>query len=260
MSSLTVHRGGPVATLTLDRPQARNSLEPGLIGEITDAYRTLGGDAEVRVIVMTGAGSAFCAGADINWMREAAAQSEDESREGSAAAAAMFEAVDSCPKAVIGRVNGAAIGGGAGLVACTDVAIADCSAAFAFSEARLGVIAAVISPYVLRRIGPGPARALYTTARRFDAAEALRIGLVHEVVDADGLDGAVAAAVADVLACSPAAIAESKRLVRDATAGLRLPDLADRLAAARRSPDGQEGLAAFLEKRRPAWAPSEPSS
>lgn len=260
MSGLTLDRQGAVATVTLDRPEARNALEPGLMGELTALFGQIASDPALRVVVLTGAGSAFCAGADVNWMRAAAALPEQQNRAESGVAAAMFEAVDACPKAVIARVNGAALGGGAGLVACADVAIAADSAPFAFSEARLGVIAAVISPYVLRRIGPGHTRALYTTARRFGADEALRVGLVHQVVAADGLDSAVAAAVADLLACSPSAIAESKRLVRDATAALTLHDLPQRLAAARTSPDGQEGLAAFLEKRRPAWAPPDPSS
>jgi methylglutaconyl-CoA hydratase len=165
----------------------------------------------------------------------------------------MFSGIDACPKPVIARVNGHALGGGAGLVACADVAISVDTATFGFTEARLGLIPAMISPYVLRAVGPRRARELFVSGRRFGAAEALEFGLVHQVVTADRLDTAVASAAAEIARCGPAAIAESKRLVRDATMSLALPDLAERIAAVRSSPEGQEGLTAFLEKRDPAW-------
>jgi methylglutaconyl-CoA hydratase len=165
----------------------------------------------------------------------------------------MFETIDSFPKPVIARVNGHALGGGIGLVACADIAITVPGAMFGFSEVRLGLIPAMISPYVLRAIGPGHARALFTSGRRFGAAEARSLGLVHAVVEPDDLDAAVADAAADMLRGGPVAIAEAKRLIRDATAPLALPDLAERLAALRAGPEGQEGLTAFLEKRDPGW-------
>jgi methylglutaconyl-CoA hydratase len=165
----------------------------------------------------------------------------------------MFETVDACLKPVVARVNGAALGGGIGLVACADIAVAAEGAVFGFSEVRLGVIPAMISPYILRSIGPGHARALFTSGRRFDAAEAHRLGLVHHVVPAQELDDAVAATCAELLRAGPHAVAASKRLIRDATSGLALPDLAERLADLRARPEAQEGLSAFLEKRDPHW-------
>jgi methylglutaconyl-CoA hydratase len=169
---------------------------------------------------------------------------------------AAFEAIDACPKAVVARVHGPAIGGGAGLVACADVAIASRDALFAFAEARLGVIPALISPYVLRRLGAGHTRALFTSAVPFGADEASRYGLVHRVVSPGDLDAAVGDAVGAFLACGPEAIAAAKRLIRDATASVALHDLPQRIVAARASTEGQEGMAAFLEKRPPKWSAS----
>ena len=260
MSDLILERDGALATVSLDRPAVRNALNPSLIGELTDLFGRLAGDPELRVIVLTGAGDVFCAGADVGWMRDSRDLSQQDNAADAAALAAMFDAIDRCPKPVIARVNGSALGGGAGLVACADLAIAARTAGFAFSEARLGLIPAVISPYVLRRIGPGATRALFVTARRFTAEEAARLGLVDDVVAAGDLDAAVRVAAEGLLFCAPEAIAECKRLVREASAGLALGDLPERIAAARSSAEGQEGLTAFLEKRRPAWAPSEPSS
>jgi len=252
VSAVRLERRGPVVTLTIDRPQVRNALGLELFVELTQLFRALAVD-DTRVIVLTGAGDAFCAGADIEWMRRSRQLSADENIADAAAARHMWEAIDGCPKAVVARVNGAALGGGAGLVAVADVAVAAEGAVFGFTEARLGLIPATISPYVLRRIGPGNARALFVSGRRFGAAEALRIGLVHRVVEPAGLDAAVTEAVDDLLACGPVAIAESKRLVRDATAGLVLDDLPVRLASVRAAPEAQEGLSAFLEKHPPGW-------
>jgi methylglutaconyl-CoA hydratase len=167
--------------------------------------------------------------------------------------AAAFDAIDACPKAVIARVNGPAIGGGAGLVACADVAIAVEGTRFAFAEARLGLLPASIAPYVVRRIGPGHARELFTSGRPFDAEEARSLGLVHHVVAAEDLDARVETLAESFLACGPEAIARNKRLLRDMTAALALPDLPDRIAEARASDEGQEGATAFLEKRPPRW-------
>jgi methylglutaconyl-CoA hydratase len=255
VSELSITRSGGIATVTLDRPQVRNALAPALIAELAGTFASLATD-DVRVVVLTGAGGAFCAGADIEWMRASRDLSEAENVADASAAQAMLEAVDACPKPVVARVNGAAIGGGAGLVACADIAVAVESAVFAFSEARLGLLPAMVSPYVLRAIGPGHTRELFVSARRFSAMEAHRVGLVHQVVPAEQLDDAVALVVHELMACGPAAIAQCKRLVRDATAAAVLPDLAQRIAAARAGAEGQEGLAAFLEKRSPSWAPS----
>jgi methylglutaconyl-CoA hydratase len=252
VSEVVLSSVGGVTTLTMNRPEVRNAIGPSLIAELTQCFAALAAD-DSRVLVLTGAGGAFSAGADIEWMRASRDLSEQQNVADANAAAALFSSIDACPKPVIARINGHALGGGAGLVACADLAIAVDTATFGFTEARLGLIPAMISPYVLRAIGPRRARELFVSGRRFGADEALEIGLVHRVVAADELDAAVASAAAEIARCGPVAIAESKRLVRDATASLTLPDLAERIAAVRSSPEGQEGLTAFLEKRDPAW-------
>jgi methylglutaconyl-CoA hydratase len=252
VTEILLERDGPVTTLTLNRPEMRNAIGPSLIAQLTQLFQALAMD-ETRVIVLTGAGSAFSAGADIDWMRQSRDLPPDQNVADAAAARTMFERIDACPKPVIARVNGHALGGGVGFVACADIAIAVPDATFGLTEVRLGLIPAMISPYVLRAIGPGHARALFTSGRRFGAAEAQQLGLVHAVVEPDRLDAAVAEAAGEMLRGGPVAVAEAKRLVRDATASLALPDLAERIAAVRAGPEGQEGLTAFLEKRDPAW-------
>ena len=253
MSDVRVERDGAVVTLTLDRPDRRNALDPGLLTSLAGAIDEVSSDESVRVVVLTGAGSAFSAGADLDWMRASRALSSAENRADAAAMAAAFDTVDRCPKAVIARVNGPAIGGGAGLVACADVAVAVQGTRFAFAEVRLGLLPATIAPYVVRAIGPGHARELFTSGRPFDAEEARSLGLVHRVAAPDDLDAAVTDAVRDFLACAPGAVTANKRLVRDLTASLTLTDLPDRIAEARAGSEGQEGLAAFVEKRDPVW-------
>jgi methylglutaconyl-CoA hydratase len=253
VSEIVLTRDGPVATLTLNRPEVRNAIGPSLIAQVTQLFQALAID-DTRVIVLTGAGDVFSAGADIDWMRASRDLPPERNVADAAMARGMFEAIDACPKPVIARVNGHALGGGAGLVACADVAVAVHGARFGFTEVRLGLIPAMISPYVLRSIGPGHTRALFTTGRRFDAQEALDLGLVHRLADPADLDAAVSEVAADFLASGPVAIAAAKRLVRDATAGLSLPDLAERIAEVRAGPEGQEGLSAFLEKRGPGWS------
>lgn len=254
MSGLVVSRDGAVATVTLDRADRRNALDPALLDELAGTFGDLGADADVRVVVVRGAGPAFCAGADLEHM----AASRDLSREDNIAdaegMAAAFAAVDSCPKAVVAQVHGFAFGGGAGLVACADVAVTAAGTTFAFSEVRLGLLPATISPYVLRAIGPGATRALFTTGRRFDAEEALRLGLVHEVVAEDRLEAAVAGVVGALLEAGPEAIAACKRLVREATSSLVLADLPERIALARTGAEAREGVTAFLERRSPEWS------
>jgi enoyl-CoA hydratase/carnithine racemase len=259
VSGVRLDRNGLVATLTLDRPDARNALDRELMIELTQMFSTLAYDG-TRVIVLTGAGTAFCAGADIEWMRRARDLDQDENVADAGIARNLFETIDACPRAVIAQVNGPALGGGSGLVACADVAVAVSDAKFGFTETRLGLIPATISPYVLRTIGPGHARALFTTGERFGAERALQIGLVHSVVERDRIEHAVADYVLHYLACGPDAIAASKQLVRDATAAMTLPDLAERLAITRAGNEAREGLDAFLGKRPPAWSPESPAS
>ena len=253
MSALEVVRDGAVATVTLNRPDRRNALDPALLEALTDAFGELATDPAVRVVVLRGAGPAFCAGADLDWMAASRELSREENVADAERMAAAFEAVDACPKAVVAGVHGAAFGGGAGLVACADVAIAAEDTTFAFSEVRLGLVPATISPYVLRSLGPGATRALFTTGRRLDAEEALRLGLVHQVASEDGLEDALAEVVHALLASGPEAVAACKRLVREAAAGT-LDDLPERIALARTGAEGREGVTAFLERRSPSWS------
>lgn len=251
MSALRIERDGPVLRVTLAKPERRNAFDAALIAELTEAFADAG---DARAVVLAGEGPSFCAGADVEWQRSSIDLGYEENVEDALRLYRMLEAVDECPAPVVARVHGYALGGGSGLVACVDVAVAGEDAVFGFSEVRLGIIPAVISPFVLSRIGPGPARRLFLTGERFDAATALRVGLVHEV--AADLDGAVERVVADLLAGGPEAVRAAKRLVRERPAGIETA----RIAAERRtSPEGQDGLRAFLEKRAPAWR-SESSS
>lgn len=254
MSPLDVSRTGAVATVTLERPDRLNALDPSLLDALTEGFTSLAGDADVRVIVLQGAGSAFCAGADIEHMAASAELAFDDNVRDAERMASAFEAVDATPKAVVARVHGYAFGGGAGLVACADWAVAAVGTTFAFSEVRLGLLPATISPYVLRSIGPRWTRGLFTSGRRFDAEEAHRLGLVHEVVADDELDARVQAAVDGFLDAGPEAVASCKRLVRETTASLSLDDLPERIALARTGAEGREGVAAFLERRSPSWS------
>lgn len=257
---LSIARSDSVATVTLNRPAVHNALNDALIGEIERCFRVLGTDPGVRVVVLTGAGRSFCAGADVNWMRAAAAYSEEENRADALNLVRMLESVDGCPKPVVARVNGAALGGGAGLVAACDLAIASETARFAFSEVRLGIVPATISPFVIRRIGPGAARAHFLLGEQFDAAEARRIALVFRTARPDELDAEVERIVQSLLAGGPAAQAAIKVMLRAFTSGKTPPDevaeyTAGVIAERRASPEGQEGLRAFLERRLPAWIP-----
>lgn len=255
---LSVMQDHGIAAVTLDRPEARNALNAALIAAFRDTIARLGADDTVRVIVVTGAGESFCAGADIATMRDAAQLSEEENIADARNLAAMLGTLDRCPKPTIARVNGAAIGGGAGLVACCDLAIAADRAQFAFTEVRLGIAPAVISPFVVAKIGPSQARALFLTGERFDAAHARAIGLVHEVVPVDNLDAAIARQADNLLHGGPHAQTAIKALVRDVAAGRAGTDeTAALIAHLRTSPEGQEGLRSFLERRPPAWKPKD---
>jgi methylglutaconyl-CoA hydratase len=251
MAALRVERDGGVLRVTLARPEQRNAFDAALIAQLAEAFVDVG---RAHAVVLAGDGPSFCAGADVEWQRSSIDLSYDENVADAMRLYRMLEAVDGCPAPLVARVQGHALGGGSGLVACADIVVAAENAVFGFSEVRLGIVPAVISPFVVPRIGVGAARRLFLTGERFDAATALRIGLVHEV--ADDLDAAVESVLAGLLAGGPEAVRAAKRLVLERPEG----DETARIAAARRtSPEGQDGLRAFLEKRPPVWR-SESSS
>ena len=242
---LRTETDGPVVRLTLDRPDVRNAFNETLIRALTEAFAGL--PSGTRAVVLSGEGKAFCAGGDLEWMRQAASYSEEQNFEDAMRLAELFQAIADCPACVIARIHGAAFGGGCGLVAASDVAIAREDSLFAFSEARLGLIPATISNFVIPKIGHGNARWLFTTAETFDAPTALRVGLVHDVVSAESLDAAIAKRVEAVLKCGPQAVASAKRVCTKGPYPLQ--DSARALAAARSGAEGMEGVAAFLEQR-----------
>lgn len=256
--SLQLLREGPVARLRLDRAQLHNAFDAGLIAGLTDALEDLARDATIRVVVLEGAGPSFSAGADLNWMRGMAAASEAENREDSLRLARLMRTLDELPKPTIARVHGAAFGGGVGLVACCDIAIATPEAKFGLTESKLGLLPAVISPYVIAAIGARQARRWFATGELFDAATALQIGLLHGVVPASELDAAVDRQIALILKAGPRACAQAKALVRRVAGETdrdRLDaDNASLIAQLRVSPEGQEGLSAFLDKRKAHWS------
>ena len=244
MSGLRIERDGDVLRITLAKPERRNAFDAELIRELTEAFGAVG---DARAVVLAGDGPSFCAGADVEWQRASIDLSYDENVEDALRLYRMCETIDRCPLPVVARVHGYALGGGSGLVACADVALAAPDAVFGFSEVKLGIIPAVISPFVLPKIG-AHARRYFLTGERFDAETALRIGLVHDVT-AD-LDEAVSRVVDELLTSAPEAVRAAKELVRNRPAG----DETARVAATLRSGDeGQEGLRAFLEKRKPGW-------
>jgi methylglutaconyl-CoA hydratase len=245
-----------VATVVLARPDSHNALNAALIEELTRCFEEISDDDGVRVVVLAGEGRSFCAGADIGYMRETATFSYEENLEDARRLAMMYWTIDECPKPLVARVQGAAMGGGAGLVAVADVVVTDAEAWFAFSEVRLGIAPASISPFVVRKIGPSHARSLFVTGERFDAERAHEIGLVHRVVSREGLDAAVEQKVAELLQGGPVAQATIKALLRrlETTEPMEAPGLTARvISELRTGEEGQEGLAAFLEKREPGW-------
>jgi methylglutaconyl-CoA hydratase len=267
--AVRVEWSGPrraVARVTIARPDVRNALSADVIEGLAAAFSGLANESPeaLRAVVLAGDGRAFCAGADVAWMQAATRMTRDENEAQAATLGRLFLSIDACPVPVVARVQGPALGGGAGLLCVADVVIAEAAAVTGFPEVRLGLAAATIAPYVIRRIGEGQARALFTTGLRIDAREAQRVGLVHWVVDGiEALDAAVDEAVGGILAGGPTAVRAAKALVRDLALGqagppARYPEaMASRLAERRASPESAEGLAAFLEKRRPAWAPGE---
>lgn len=258
---LLVRRDGPVEHLTLNRPDVRNAFNEHVIAELTAWAAQAGADESLRVVVLAGAGKVFCAGADLAWMSKMVGYSREENLRDAGEMARMFAALDSLPKPLIGRIHGAALGGGCGLAAVCDSAIAEDQAVFGFTEVKLGILPAVISPYALAKIGRSAARELFLTGARFSAARAKEIGLVHAVVPAGELDRTVDEYVRELLKAGPQAVAAAKALIpqvwpRPASEASSLT--ADAIATRRVSPEAQEGMKAFLEKRKADWVRDAP--
>jgi methylglutaconyl-CoA hydratase len=254
---LAIRREGAIAHVALARPEVRNAFNAELIAQMHAAFDQLDADAGVRAVVLSGEGKTFCGGADIQWMRGSLELSREANLEDARAMSRMFRAIDTLRKPLIGRIHGAALGGGSGLVACCDVAIASSDTLFGFTETKLGIMPAVISPFVLAKIGLSHARALALTGERFDAARALAIGLVHEVVPSEAdLDAAIERVVREVRSASPTGVAATKALfarVSEEAYDATLETTAQAIAAQRTSAEGQDGLRAFLEKRPASW-------
>jgi methylglutaconyl-CoA hydratase len=245
VSALRIERDGTLLRITLARPERRNAFDAALIRELTEAFTDVG---DARAVLLAGDGKSFCAGADVDWQRSAIDLSYEENVEDALRLYGMLETIDSCPTPVVARVQGYALGGGSGLVCCTDIAVAAPDAVFGFSEVKLGIVPAVISPFVWPRIGTAAARRFFLTGERFDAETALQFGLVHEV--AQDLDQAIERVAAELLSAGPEATRAAKQLIRDRPGSEEAAQLAAKL---RTSPEGQEGLRAFLDKRPAAW-------
>ena len=260
-AQLRVDVNDTVAVVVLARPDVHNAFDETLIAELTRTLAALDADPGVRVVVLAGQGKSFCAGADLNWMQRMAGYGHAENLADAGALANMLATLDRMAKPTIARVHGAAYGGGVGLVACCDIAIAAQEATFSLSEAKLGLIPATVGPYVVAAIGARQARRYFLSAERFTAAEALRIGLVHDVVPGDAIDERLDTLIDALLVAGPRAQAESKALIRSVAArridDAVIADTVEWIAGVRASPEGREGVAAFLERRRPAWLPKE---
>ena len=257
MNTLDIQIDGRVAKVFLNRPEVRNAFNDGVITELAETFTRLGQDPGVRVIVLGGHGKAFCAGAELNWMKSMAGYGWEDNRADATRLAEMLWAIYSCPLPVVGRLHGDCYAGGMGLAACCDVLVAAEGMHFCLSEARLGLLPATISPYVMRAMGEQAARRYFITAERFSAAQAREMGFVHELVAPDALDAKVDEIVALLVANGPAAVKACKRLVQDFAGREITPDLraetARRIADIRASDEGREGVQAFLNKREPAW-------
>lgn len=255
--TLEIRQEQGVATVTLNRPAVRNAFNETSIAELTQAFRALDADPSVRAVVLAARGPAFCAGADLNWMKKMAGYTREENLADAAGLAAMLRAIHDCGKPVVARVQGDCYAGGMGLAAACDIVVAAESAHFCLSEVRIGLIPATISPYVIRAMGEQAARRYFITAERFSASQAQRMGLVHECVPDDALDEAVNGLLKSLLAASPDAVVAAKRLVRDvagqAVSDALVDDTVARIADIRASEQGREGVSAFLEKRKPSW-------
>ena len=257
MNHLTIHVEALVATVTLNRPDVRNAFNEQAIADITLAFDSLGRNDIVRAIVLAANGPAFCAGADLNWMKKMAGYSHAENSEDAGKLADMLRTIYLCPKPVVAKVQGDCYAGGMGLVAACDIAVSASAACYCLSEVKLGLIPATISPYVIKAMGENAARRYFLTAERFSAQEAHRIGFVHDVVAAESLDAHVDAIVKALVTSSPNAVREAKVLVRDVTGkavdAALVMDTAERIANIRATDEGREGVASFLEKRKPSW-------
>lgn len=255
--TLTVEFAGHVATVTLNRPEVRNAFNETMIADVTAAFTALGARDDVRAIVLAGNGKAFCAGADLNWMRRMAGYSDAENRADALRLAQMLSAVYRCPKPVVARVQGDAYAGGMGLVCAADIVVAVETANFCLSEARLGLMPATIAPYVIRALGEQASRRYFVTAEAFDCATARRLGFVSEAVNADALDATVRRITDALVANSPNAVRECKQLVQDIAGqtidAALIEDTAIRIARIRASDEGRDGVSSFLEKRTPRW-------
>jgi methylglutaconyl-CoA hydratase len=256
-STLKIDITHRVAIVWMARAEVRNAFNETTIAELTETFRALGADPEGRAIVLAAEGPAFCAGADLDWMRRMAQYSNDENRADALKLATMLRTIHECPKPVIARIHGPAFAGGVGLVAACDIAVASITAEFCLTETKLGLIPATIAPYVMRAMGANQARRYFLTAEKFDAGEAYRIGLVHNIAPPEALDGAINELLGALMLTSAEAVTEAKRLVRDLAFrpidDALVADTAERIAAIRQSVDGREGIASFLEKRKPRW-------
>jgi len=257
VSGLAIERDGAVARVWLDRPERRNAFDAELIAALHATFSSFAAEESLRAVVLAGRGAAFCAGADLDWMRASGELTHEHNVADAERAAAMFAAVDSCPVPVVARVHGAALGGGTGLACCCDIVLAREDARFGFTEVRLGLIPATIGPFALARIGRSQARALFLTGELFDARHAREIGIVHEVhADDRALDGAVERTLAALLSGGPAAVRAAKALIaglRDGDPATQSMHAAEALARRRASEEGREGIAAFLDRREPDW-------
>jgi len=255
--TLAIEITDKVATLTLNRPDVRNAFNEITIAELSLAFNDLGENENVRAIVLAANGPAFCAGADLNWMKKMAGYSHSENSEDASKLAEMLRTIYECPKPVVAKVQGDCYAGGMGLVAACDIAVVATSASFCLSEVKLGLIPATISPYVIKAMGEQAARRYFLTAEKFSAQEAHRIGFAHDIVAPEALDSHVAAIVKALVTSSPNAVREAKVLVRDipgrAIDSAMVVDTAERIAKIRASEEGREGVASFLEKRKPTW-------
>ena len=256
--TITTQRDGPVEYLTLNRPDVRNAFNEQAIEELTQWTAGIRERSrDLRAVVLGGAGQVFCAGADLSWMSRMIHYTEEENLRDAMAMSRMFAALDELPMPLIGRVHGAALGGGAGLAAVCDIVVAEERAVFGFTEVKLGILPAVISPFALAKIGRSAARELFLTGARFSAARAREIGLVHAIVPADELDARVAQCVREVLTSGPEAVAAAKALIPKVwsqSAREAMPIAASAIAMRRISAEGQEGMTAFLDKRKPSWS------
>ncbi len=263
MNNLQLHVTNLVATVTLNRPEVRNAFNEALIAEITQTFQELGQRDDVRCIVLAASGTAFCAGADLNWMRSMADYTREQNLADAGRLAAMMRTVYECPKPTIAKIQGDVYAGGTGLVAACDMAVAVDTAHFCLSEVKLGLVPSTISPYVIRAMGARAAHRYFLTAERFTAAEALRIGFVHDIVAPDALDAKVAELSAALINAGPEAVRLCKKLVQEVAGQAITPELVNMTVASiadvRVSPEGREGLQSFLQKRKPNWLPKQES-